>query len=126
MEGSMRKGVVIGVLVLICGGMSGWACDTGCDGGEVGRSPSPRACPIDTVKVGVCSPLLGGGVGPDCCPLLGLLGVDIEVCLCWAVDLNVLGLIDANIPKLDLIASIMTACGHSPTPSFSCPPYIMP
>ena len=137
------------VMMLMCGVAA--ACDTGCPGssygppvtggggggggnnnggghgnggggenGGGGGGPFVRTCPVNIVKVGVCSPLLGG-VGPDCCPLLGLLGVDIEICLCLALDVNVLGIVDINIPKLDIVASIMTSCGYTPTPNFVCP-----
>ena len=70
-------------------------------GGENGESPDdngrreiPNTCPINVVNIGVCSPWLGGGISHECCPLLGLLGVDIEICLCLALDVNVLGIID--------------------------------
>ena len=99
------------------------------EGGKNGESPDgngrheiPKTCPINIVNIGVCSPLLGGGISHECCPLLGLLGVDIEICLCLALDVNVLGIIDINVPKLDIIANIMTTCGFSrPLPNFICP-----
>ena len=103
----------------------------------VGRAPSPHGngsveapkgskgtCPVDVVKLGVCSPLLGilGIPSSSCCALLGVLGVDANICLCLALDKNVLGLIDIHIPHLDLIASILTSCDLPHPPSnFSCP-----
>jgi hypothetical protein len=125
---AVAMGMVLALAMLASGGGSGArACSddiTGCELPPTSRRTT-NTCPIDTVKVAVCSPLLGGAVGPDCCPLLGILGLDIEVCLCWAVDLDVLGLVDANVAKLDIVAAIMTACGHPPPPpSFSCPPFV--
>jgi hypothetical protein len=78
---------------------------------------------MDVVRIGVCSALLIADAAPDCCPLLGgLLGVEIDACLCLALDLNILGVLDINIPKLDIIASIMTSCGlPGPAPGFVCP-----
>ena len=103
----------------------------------VGRAPSPHGngtakapkasngtCPVDVVKLGVCSPLLGilGIPSSSCCALLGVLGVDIDMCLCLALDKNVLGLVDIHIPHLDLIDSILTSCDLPHTPSnFTCP-----
>ena len=103
----------------------------------VGRAPSPHGngsaeapkgskgtCPVDVVQLGVCSPLLAilGIPSPSCCALLGVLGVDVDICLCLALDKNVLGLIDIHIPHLDLIASIITSCNlPHPPPNFSCP-----
>ena len=73
------------------------------------------------MRIGVCSALLIAADAPDCCPLLGHLGMDIDSCLCLALDVNVLGVLDINIPKLDIIATIMTTCGYDPTPNFVCP-----
>ena len=91
-------------------------------GGNGNNGGGARTCPVNIVSIGVCSPLLSGSIAPQCCPLLGLLGVDIEVCLCLALDVNVLGIVNIHVPKLDIIASIMTTCGFPhPTPNFICP-----
>ena len=92
------------------------------------RSVGRKTCSLeDVLKVGVCGPLLGGyevapSVGGTCCPILGLIGADIELCLCLAVDINVLGLINVHIPKLDIVATILTTCGYTLPPEFICPP----
>ncbi|KAH6556567.1 hypothetical protein KP509_1Z170000, partial [Ceratopteris richardii] len=97
----------------------------------VPTSPSPpsaggrKTCPVDIIKLNVCSPLLGSILGnplqSNCCALLGLIGVDIDICLCLAIDANVLGLINIHIPKLDIVAKIATSCGHTLPPDFTCP-----
>lgn len=52
--------------------------------------------------------------------LLGLIGLDIEVCLCAAIDANVLGIISVHA-KIDVIATILTTCGKKVPPNLSCP-----
>ncbi|KAH7295231.1 hypothetical protein KP509_27G038500 [Ceratopteris richardii] len=90
-----------------------------------GGGGGTRTCPVNIISLNVCSPLLGGILGApqgDCCALLGLLGLDLEVCLCLAIEANVLGLINIDIPKLDIVARIVTACGRTLPPNFTCPP----
>ncbi|KAH7295233.1 hypothetical protein KP509_27G038700 [Ceratopteris richardii] len=89
-----------------------------------GAGGGTTACPVNIIKLNVCSPLLGGILGSpqaDCCALLGLIGLDVEVCLCLAIEANVLGLINIDIPKLDIVARIMTACGQTLQSNFTCP-----
>ncbi|KAH7295224.1 hypothetical protein KP509_27G037800 [Ceratopteris richardii] len=110
-------------------GSGGKGGSSGPGGGPAGGSPAGggggATCPVSIVKLNVCSPLLGGilgsPVGSDCCALLGLLGVDVDICLCLALEANVLGIIDINIPRLDIIAKIVTACGRTLPPNFRCP-----
>ncbi|KAH7296859.1 hypothetical protein KP509_26G041500 [Ceratopteris richardii] len=87
--------------------------------------PSGGTCPVGIVKLNVCIPILGGILGnpmqSNCCALLGLIGVDVEVCLCAAINANILGIININIPKIDIIATIVTTCGRKLPPDFSCP-----
>ncbi|KAH7307881.1 hypothetical protein KP509_22G081100 [Ceratopteris richardii] len=83
-------------------------------------------CPVDIVKLNVCLPILNGLLGTplhsNCCALLGIIGLDIELCLCAAIDADVLGLVHVHIPKLDIVATIMTACGCTIPPNLTCPP----
>ncbi|KAH7295225.1 hypothetical protein KP509_27G037900 [Ceratopteris richardii] len=90
-----------------------------------GGGGGARTCPVNVISLNVCSPLLGGLLGTpqgNCCGLLGLIGLDVDVCLCLAVEANVLGIINIDIPKLDIVARILTACGRTLPPNFTCPP----
>ncbi|BAF27167.2 cortical cell-delineating protein [Oryza sativa Japonica Group] len=82
-------------------------------------------CPIDALKLRVCTNVLNGlvgvkiGAGPDdCCPLLsGLADLDAAVCLCTAVKANVLGM------KLNLavdLSLILNKCGKICPSDFTC------
>ncbi|KAH7352317.1 hypothetical protein KP509_19G039500 [Ceratopteris richardii] len=127
--------VVIALTTFI---MSGFACPS-CDQAPSREQPGSAAastpvngsggaasCPIDINKLEVCSSLLTGLVTSplqsNCCALLGTVGLDVDLCLCAAIDANVLGLIDVRIPRLYIIAKIVTACGQSVQGNFSCPP----
>ncbi|KAH7295226.1 hypothetical protein KP509_27G038000 [Ceratopteris richardii] len=87
-----------------------------------------RNCPVDIVKLHVGSPLLSGLLGTpmqsDCSALLGVIGVDLEICLCAAINANVPGVFNVHTPKLDIAARIASSqlCGHAFQPSFTCGP----
>ncbi|KAH7295227.1 hypothetical protein KP509_27G038100 [Ceratopteris richardii] len=93
-----------------------------------GSSPvgGVRTCPVDIIQLHVCSPLLTGLLGTpaqtDCCALLGVVGLELDICLRTAIDAKVFGVIDLHIPKLDIIAKIATVCGRTLPPNFTCPP----
>ncbi|XP_074564663.1 14 kDa proline-rich protein DC2.15-like [Curcuma longa] len=93
--------------------------------------PSPGngggKCPIDALKLGVCADVLGAllnvtlGKPPKepCCPLLsGLLDLEAALCLCTALDLNLLGS-HLNVP-LDL-SLLLNFCGKRVPKGFQCP-----
>nr|GMC94378.1 14 kDa proline-rich protein DC2.15-like [Ipomoea batatas] len=75
-------------------------------------------CPIDVLKLGVCANLLGGLLGVEvgspptlpCCTLLaGLTDLEVAVCLCTAIRLNVLG-INLNVPLA--LSLVLNNCGR--------------
>lgn len=82
-------------------------------------------CPTDTLKLGVCSDLLGlvnivGGSPPKtpCCALLnGLANLEAAVCLCTALKASVLG-INLNVP-VDL-SLLLNYCGKKLPYGFQC------
>ncbi|XP_042439418.1 14 kDa proline-rich protein DC2.15-like [Zingiber officinale] len=93
--------------------------------------PSPSngggKCPIDALKLGVCADVLSAllnvtlGKPPKepCCPLLsGLLDLEAALCLCTALDLNLLGS-HLNVP-LDL-SLLLNYCGKRVPKGFQCP-----
>ncbi|KAI9096283.1 hypothetical protein K1719_026002 [Acacia pycnantha] len=81
-------------------------------------------CPIDVLKLGVCADLLnsvnvtiGSPPATPCCSLLdGLVDLDAAVCLCGAIEANVLG-IDVDVSgSLDVI---LKKCGKNAS-GFQC------
>ncbi|KAK9716407.1 hypothetical protein RND81_06G230700 [Saponaria officinalis] len=94
-------------------------------------SPSPShgdTCPIDILKLAACANVLTGladvvlGVPPQnqCCPLLGgLTDLDAAICLCTALEANILG-INLNIPLS--LSVLLNYCDKAGVPSsFQCP-----
>ncbi|XP_021277388.1 14 kDa proline-rich protein DC2.15-like [Herrania umbratica] len=87
--------------------------------------PPPPSCPKDTLKLGVCTDLLGlvnivVGSPPSskCCALLsGLANLEAALCLCTAIKANVLG-INLNIPVS--LSLILSACQMTVPPGFKC------
>ena len=86
---------------------------------------SPGKCSLDLLKLGVCADVLGlikaqVGTPPalPCCSLLqGLVDLEAAVCLCTAVEANVLG-IQLNLPiNLSLI---LNYCGKNVPSGFQC------
>jgi len=89
--------------------------------------PSPRTCPIDALKLGLCLDVLGGLVHVVignplknvCCPVIqGLVDLEAAICLCTAIRAKVLNL---NI-FLPLALQVLITCGKTPPPGFVCPP----
>ncbi|KAH7295234.1 hypothetical protein KP509_27G038800 [Ceratopteris richardii] len=74
-----------------------------------GAGGGTTTCPLNIIKLNVCSTTTA-------------VLVDVEVCLCLAIDAKVLGISNIDIPKLDIVARIMTACGQTLPPNFTCPP----
>ncbi|XP_051115463.1 14 kDa proline-rich protein DC2.15-like [Andrographis paniculata] len=89
--------------------------------------PKPtKACPRDTLKLGVCANLLNGllnatvGKPPKapCCSLIkGLADLEAAVCLCTAIKANVLG-IHLDIPLS--ISLLLNVCTKKVPKGFVC------
>ena len=93
-------------------------------------TPAPKSkerCPIDTLKLGVCANLLGDLVGlvvgpphkEPCCSLIkGLADLEAAVCLCTALNAEVLGIVNVKLPiHLSLLLSY---CGKGVPSGFQC------
>jgi len=89
--------------------------------------PTPKTCPIDALKLGLCLDVLGGLVhvviGDPlknvCCPVIqGLVDLEAAICLCTAIRAKVLNL---NI-FLPLALQVLITCGKTPPRDFVCPP----
>lgn len=82
----------------------------------------PTACPVDTLKLGVCLEMLGaivhiGDPAVECCPLIaGLSSVQAAVCLCTTIKAEALGLKVFQHIALELLV----ICGKTPPPGYSC------
>ncbi|CAI8605905.1 unnamed protein product [Vicia faba] len=90
--------------------------------------PTPstsQKCPKDTLKLGVCSDLLGlvnvalgSPASSKCCALIqGLADLDAAICLCTAIKANVLG-INLNVPIT--LSLLLSACEKSVPSGFQC------
>nr|VDD24321.1 unnamed protein product [Brassica oleracea] len=87
-------------------------------------------CPRNALQIGACTNVLnaiGLTLGnppppvPPCCSLIaGLADLEAAVCLCTALDVNVLG-INVHLP-ID-ISVLFNACSRFAPPSFQCPSY---
>ncbi|KAJ0243206.1 Hydrophobic seed protein domain-containing protein [Hirschfeldia incana] len=85
-------------------------------------------CPRNSLQIGACTNVLGlvdFSLGsppppvPPCCSLIaGLADLEAAVCLCTALEVNVLG-ININIP-ID-VSVLLNACSRHAPPSFTCP-----
>ncbi|CAN0862356.1 pEARLI1-like lipid transfer protein 2 [Linum grandiflorum] len=89
-------------------------------------SSSNGKCPIDTLKLGVCGDVLSNllniriGSTPvqPCCSLLnGLADLDAAVCLCTAIQANILG-INLNLPIS--LSLLLNACDKNAPSGFQC------
>ncbi|KAK9273359.1 hypothetical protein L1049_018168 [Liquidambar formosana] len=86
----------------------------------------PANCPRDTLKFGVCGEWLGlvtevVGTKPssECCSLLtGLADLEAALCLCTAIEANVLGVIKVNIPIA--LSLLINGCGMKVPEGFVC------
>ncbi|CAN6854440.1 unnamed protein product, partial [Brassica oleracea] len=85
-------------------------------------------CPRNALQIGACTNVLNAidltlrnppPPVPPCCSLIaGLADLDAAVCLCTALDVNVLG-INVHLP-ID-ISVLFNACSRFAPPSFQCP-----
>ncbi|KAG6487859.1 14 kDa proline-rich protein DC2.15-like [Zingiber officinale] len=98
------------------------ACTDNCDIKKPPPPPAVGTCPMDTLKLGVCTDVLEGllnvTLGKPCCGLLRRL-VDLEaaVCLCTALRANVLG-IRLNLPVS--LSLLLNYCGKKVPAGFIC------
>ncbi|CAA2992676.1 putative lipid-binding protein At4g00165 [Olea europaea var. sylvestris] len=87
---------------------------------------TPKKCPRDTLKLGVCGDWLGLvheeiGAKPSskCCALLeGLANLEAALCLCTAIKANVLGIVNLEIPVA--ISLVINSCGKKVPKGFVC------
>ena len=78
---------------------------------------TPTPPPINTLRLGVCTSVLNllkhelrVPASEKCCPLLsGLADLDAAICLCTAIGLKVLGVINLNVPA-DLVLLLNKQC----------------
>ncbi|CAN6198183.1 unnamed protein product [Urochloa humidicola] len=90
--------------------------------------PSPSAkCPVNTVKLGLCADVLDGlihstvGKPPKepCCSLIsGLADLEAAVCVCLAINANVLGVVNLDV-AVDL-SLLVNYCGRTVPAGFQC------
>ncbi|XP_007052129.2 PREDICTED: 14 kDa proline-rich protein DC2.15 [Theobroma cacao] len=90
------------------------------------RPPAAASCPRDTLKLGVCANVLNDlihlvvGTPPKtpCCPLIqGLADLEAAVCLCTAINANILG-INLNVPVS--LSLLLNYCGKNVPKGFQC------
>ncbi|CDY36597.1 BnaC06g06500D [Brassica napus] len=91
-------------------------------------TPAQGTCPRNALQIGACTNVLNAidlTLGnppppvPPCCSLIaGLADLEAAVCLCTALDVNVLG-INVHLP-ID-ISVLFNACSRFAPPSFQCP-----
>ncbi|GAY32539.1 hypothetical protein CUMW_002890 [Citrus unshiu] len=90
--------------------------------------PKQQTCPIDALKLGACVDVLEGlihtglarNVKKKCCPLLyGLADLDAAICLCTAIRIKALNLIDIFAPFS--LHVLVTDCDKHPPVGFQCP-----
>ncbi|KAL7593511.1 hypothetical protein Lser_V15G33227 [Lactuca serriola] len=89
-------------------------------------TPPKATCPRDTLKLGVCANLLnnllpivvGNRSETPCCSLIaGLADLDAVVCLCTAINANVLG-INLNVPVS--LSVLLNYCEKKAPSGFQC------
>ncbi|KAH9663742.1 Hydrophob seed domain-containing protein [Citrus sinensis] len=90
--------------------------------------PKQQTCPIDALKLGACVDVLGGlihiglsdSAKEKCCPLLqGLADLDAAICLCTAIRLEALNLINLLVPIS--LQVLVNDCRKYPPAGFQCP-----
>ncbi|KAL0312853.1 UNVERIFIED_CONTAM: Cortical cell-delineating protein [Sesamum radiatum] len=84
------------------------------------QTTSTTTCPKDTLKLRVCTSLLGSLIGllpiekplkEQCCGLIqGLVNLDAAICLCTTIKAGLLGIIPINIDLA--IEILLNACGR--------------
>ncbi|WZY77586.1 hypothetical protein YC2023_023970 [Brassica napus] len=96
--------------------------------GACTNTTAQGTCPRNALQIGACTNVLNAidlTLGnppppvPPCCSLIaGLADLEAAVCLCTALDVNVLG-INVHLP-ID-ISVLLNACSRFAPPSFQCP-----
>nr|CAB3466688.1 unnamed protein product [Digitaria exilis]CAB3469176.1 unnamed protein product [Digitaria exilis]CAB3469181.1 unnamed protein product [Digitaria exilis] len=96
MAASSKKAVVLFIMVVVVAPEPAAAC-----GGHPCPKPAGK-CPVNTVKLGACVDRRRRS-RPASCPLIsGLANLDAAVCVCLAINANVLGVIDLGDVAVDL------------------------
>ncbi|KAJ7950917.1 14 kDa proline-rich protein DC2.15-like [Quillaja saponaria] len=88
--------------------------------------PAKPSCPRDTLKLGVCANVLndlvhlvvGTPAETPCCSLIqGLADIEAAICLCTAIQANILG-INLNVPIS--LSLLLNYCGVDVPKGFKC------
>ncbi|CAN6202855.1 unnamed protein product [Urochloa humidicola] len=82
-------------------------------------------CPVNTVKLGVCADVLDGLIHATtqknkepCCSLIsGLADLEAAVCVCLAINANVLGI---NLDVAVDLSLLVNYCGRTVPAGFQC------
>ncbi|KAF8662334.1 hypothetical protein HU200_056545 [Digitaria exilis] len=106
MAASSKKAVLLFIMVVVVAPEPAAAC-----GGHPCPKPAGK-CPVNTVKLGACV--------DACCPLIsGLANLDAAVCVCLAINANVLGVINLGDVAVDL-SLLFNFCGCTVPADFQC------
>ncbi|OWM86453.1 lipid transfer protein EARLI 1-like [Punica granatum] len=90
-------------------------------------SPSGGTCPFGVQKLGACGNLLEGLTGvtsgippkePCCSPIQGLIDLEAAVCICAAINANVLGIINLDVNVA--LTLLINVCGKNVPQGFQC------
>jgi hypothetical protein len=95
-----------------------------------GGHPCPKPdgkCPVNAVKLGVCADVLDGlihvvvgkppGKEPCCSLISGLADLEAAVCVCLAINANVLGV---NLDVAADLSLLVNYCGRTVPAGFQC------
>ncbi|ESQ38202.1 hypothetical protein EUTSA_v10029497mg [Eutrema salsugineum] len=85
-----------------------------------------NTCPRDALKISICANVLNlinlnlgaPAMRPCCSILLGLIDLDVALCLCTALKLSILGITISTPIHLNLA---INACGRTLPDGFRCP-----
>ncbi|XP_062233850.1 lipid transfer protein EARLI 1-like [Phragmites australis] len=125
MASSSRKQLGSSVAIMVLLLLSLAVAPAAACGGHPCPSPAGK-CPLNAVKLGVCADVLDGlihavvGQPPKepCCSLIsGLADLEAAVCVCLAINANVLG-VNLNV-AVDL-SLLVSYCGRSVPAGFQC------
>ncbi|OEL17641.1 hypothetical protein BAE44_0021340 [Dichanthelium oligosanthes] len=123
-RGKQQQAVVLTVLVVLLLLSLGVAPAAAC-----GRHPCPNLagkCPLNAVKLGVCADVLDGLIHavvgalpkePYCSLISSLADLEAAVCVCLAINANILGV---NLDVAVDLTFLVNYCGHSMLAGFTC------
>ncbi|OEL16038.1 hypothetical protein BAE44_0022943 [Dichanthelium oligosanthes] len=122
--GKQQQAVVLAALLVLLLPSLGVAPAAAC-GGHLFPNPAGK-CQLNVVKLGVCADVLDGLIhamvgGPPkepCCSLIsGLADLEAAICVCLAINANVLGV---NLDVTVDLTLLVNYCGHSVPAGFTC------